>query len=82
VRRVRHRLAPPRVALSALPRSFLSFCYVCAQCSASCCRGLDSAILLSPLPFCFPSLFPCPCPCCSSCNQLVYVFSYTNRSAA
>jgi hypothetical protein len=25
-------------------------------------------ILLSLLPFCFPSHFPCPCSCCSSCN--------------
>jgi hypothetical protein len=25
-------------------------------------------ILVSLLPFCFPSLFPCPWSCCSSCN--------------
>jgi hypothetical protein len=32
------------------------------------CRALDSVIMLSLLPFRFPSLFPCPCSCCSSCN--------------
>jgi hypothetical protein len=64
---------PPRVALSARPKSVLSLiCQVCAQCSASFCRVLDFVILLSLLPFCFPSHFPCPCSCCSPCNP-VYV---------
>jgi hypothetical protein len=72
-RRVRRRLSPPRVAFSARPRSFLSLiCQVCAQCSASFCRILDSVILLSLLLFCFPSHFPCPCSCCSPCNPVYF----------
>jgi hypothetical protein len=64
--RVRRRLSPPRVAFSALHGSFFSLiCYVFAQCSASFCRTLDSVILLSLLPFCYLSFFPCPCSCCS-----------------
>jgi hypothetical protein len=37
--------------------------------SASFCRALDFVILLSPLPFCFPSHFPCPCSSCSYGNH-------------
>jgi hypothetical protein len=64
-RRVRRRLSPPRVIFSELPRSFVGLiCYVCAQCSASFCRALDSVIFLPLLPFCFPARFPCLCSCC------------------
>jgi hypothetical protein len=73
-RRVRRRLTPPRVAFSALSRSFFSsICF--AQCSAYICRALDSVILLSLLPFCFPSHFPCPCSCCSSCSPFISTFA-------
>jgi hypothetical protein len=37
----------------------------------SFCRASDSVILLSLLPFCFPSHFPCPCSSSFSCNQLI-----------
>jgi hypothetical protein len=44
-----------------------------AECSgASLCRALDSMILLSLLPFCYPSLFPCPCSCCFSCTKKIH----------
>jgi hypothetical protein len=57
-RGVRRRLSPPCVAISALPRSFLSLiCSVCAHCSTSLCRPfgfrypLATLALLVPPPF-------------------------------
>jgi hypothetical protein len=37
-------------------------------------RALDSVILSSLLPFCFPSHFPSPYSSCSSCNRQIYFF--------
>jgi hypothetical protein len=56
--------------VGGIPGIFLSLiCQVSAQCSASLRRALDSVILLSLLPFCSPSHFPCPCSCNLSHNQ-------------
>jgi hypothetical protein len=61
---VRRRLSPPCVAISALPRSFLSLiCSVCAHCSTSLCRAFGFRYPLATLALLVPPLFPCPSSC-------------------
>jgi hypothetical protein len=69
----------PHVQVQAqlFPMDYLHYLIIMYRRLMRYCRALDSVILLSLLPFCFPSHFPYPCSSCSSsCSHTDAVVQY------